>query len=317
MSASRSIALRRTHTLRGRFVVLAVATATLLAGPCPAHSDDAGPFAARPAGAAIHPGENDINLTAKDRPEALREVGFDQRIEEQVPLDVRLRDESGNEVRLGDFFGGDKPVILSLAYYSCPMLCGLHLQGLATSLKPLQLDAGKDFTVLTVSFDPRDTAESASAKKKDTLSRYGRTDAEQGWRFLTGDADQVAALTRAVGFRYQYDDKRGEYAHPAGIVLLTPDGRVSRYLFGLEFSPRDLRLGLVETAKGTIGTVIDQVLLFCFHYDPAMGRYSAIALNSVRVGGVLTILGLVAFIGTALRRDFTRRRAATHGTSGS
>lgn len=291
-------------------LLLGVATLALVAG---VRADD-GTFAARPGTAPVEPGTQ--TLTAQDRPAALREVGFDQRLDQQVPLDVQLRDETGRTVRLGDYFG-DKPVILSLAYYSCPMLCGLHLQGLASSLKPLRLDAGRDFTVLTVSFDPRDTPAAAAEKKKDTLSRYERQGAESGWHFLTGDADQLAALTRAVGFRYQYDEQRKEYAHPAGVVLLTPEGHVSRYLFGIDYSPRDLRLGLVESAAGKIGTLVDQVLLFCFHYDPAMGRYSAVALNSVRIGGVLTILGLAAFIGGALRRESVRRRAARHGTSAS
>ena len=295
---------------RSRRVALGTLLALAAGLPLAVRADDR-PFAAAPAVAAVHPGEPII--TAQDRPEALREVGFDQHLDALIPLDVRLRDEAGREVRLGDYFT-DKPVVLSLAYYSCPMLCGLHLQGLASSLKPLQFDAGKEFTVLTVSFDPRDTPERAAEKKKDTLSRYDRPGAEAGWHFLTGDADQVAALTRAVGFRYQYDEKRGEYAHPAGLVLLTPDGRIARYFFGVEYSPRDLRLGLVETAQGKIGTLVDQVLLFCFHYDPAMGRYSAVALNAVRAGGVLTILGLVAFIGSALRRESTRRRAERHGT---
>ena len=297
-----------------RWRTVAVLLALVACAPLAVRADD-GPFAARPAVSASQPGE--VVVTANDRPEALREVGFDQHLDEHVPLDVRLRDESGREVRLGDYFG-DKPVILSLAYYSCPMLCGLHLQGLASSLKPLQFSAGKDFTVLTVSFDPRDTPERATEKKKDSLSRYDRKGAEDGWHFLTGDAEQIAALTRAVGFRYQYDEKRGEFAHPAGLVLLTSDGRISRYFFGIEYSSRDLRLGLVETAQGKIGTVIDQVLLFCFHYDPAMGRYSAVTLNAVRAGGVLTILGLVAFIAGALWREISmRRRAQRHGISGS
>ncbi|MBM4244184.1 MAG: SCO family protein [Deltaproteobacteria bacterium] len=270
-------------------------------------------FAGQPGRVATQPGEQ--RLTASDRPAALREVGFDQKLDHEVPLDVQLRDEAGKPVRLGDYFGS-KPVILSLAYYSCPMLCGLHLNGLASSLKPLKLEPGQDFEIVTVSFDPRDTAEQAAVKKKDTLGRYERAGAESGWHFLTGDAEQVAALTEAVGFRYQYDEKRGEYAHPAGVVLLTPEGRVSRYLFGIEYSPRDLRLGLVESAQGKIGTLVDQVLLFCFHYDPAMGRYSAVALNSVRVGGVLTMLGLAVFIGGALRRE-SRRRTARHGTGAS
>jgi protein SCO1/2 len=298
---------RRASALAGALLLL------LAASPARA-ADDGSPFAAAPANAALHPGEQ--TLTATDRPEALREVGFDQKLEQQAPLDVRLRDESGRDVRLGDYFG-DQPVILSFAYYSCPMLCGLHLQGLASSLKPLQLEPGKDFTVVTVSFDPRDTAELAVKKKAETLGRYERAGAESGWHFLTGDADQVKTLTDAVGFRHQYDAARGEYAHPAGIVILTPEGRVSRYLFGVEYPPRDVRLGLVESAAGKIGTLVDQVLLFCFHYDPAMGRYSAIALNSVRAGGVLTILGLVAFVGVSLRREAVRRRAERNGTSAS
>lgn len=274
------------------------------------------PFGGAPGSGALRPADERFGMTASDRPAALRDVGFDQRLDAQVPLDVRLRDETGREVRLGDYFR-DKPVLLSLAYYSCPMLCTLHLHGLASSLKALSMSAGKEFTVLTVSFDPRDTPERAVQKKKETLERYGRAGAERGWHFLTGDAEQIAALTAAVGFRTQYDEARGEYAHPAGIVLLTADGRVSRYLFGVDLAPRDLRLGLVETAERKIGTLVDQVLLFCFHYDPAMGRYSGIALSSVRIGGVLTVLALVAFIGGALLRESSRRRAARHGAYGS
>lgn len=296
-----------------RIGALVLAAAVLLAhgAPTAARADDT--FEAQPGRAAIRPGE--ATITANDRPEALREVGFDQKLDQQVPLDLQFRDESGKSVRLGDFFG-TRPVVLSLAYFSCPMLCGLHLNGLASSLKPLRLEPGQDFEIVTVSFDPRDTPDKATVKKKDTLERYERRGAENGWHFLTGDAEQIRALTSAVGFRYQYDEKRGEFAHPAGVVLLTPEGHVSRYLFGIDYSPRDLRLGLVESAQGKIGTLVDQVLLFCFHYDPSMGRYSAIALNSVRVGGVLTLLGLVVFIGGALRRE-SRRRAARHGTSAS
>ena len=298
---------------RVRLATLVCALALATGGVARADEKDESAFASRPGRAEIQPGETRVSAT--DRPEALREVGFDQKLDQLVPLDVKLRDESGAQVRLGDYFGS-KPVVLSLAYFSCPMLCGLHLNGLASSLKPLKLEPGQDFEIVTVSFDPRDTPEKASVKKKETLERYERRGAENGWHFLTGDADQIQALTSAVGFRYQYDEKRGEFAHPAGVVLLTPDGHVSRYLFGIDYPPRDLRLGLVESAQGKIGTLIDQVLLFCFHYDPAMGRYSAIALNSVRVGGVLTLIGLAVFIGGALRRE-SRRRAARHGTSAS
>ncbi len=300
------------RTASRRFRVAALAGALLLAcGGVARANEDESALASQPGRTELRPGETTI--TANNRPEALREVGFDQKLDQLVPLDIELRDESGNEVRLGDYFGS-KPVVLSLAYFSCPMLCGLHLNGLASSLKPLKLEPGQDFEIVTVSFDPRDTPATASVKKKETLERYERRGAEKGWHFLTGDADQIQALTSAVGFRFQYDEKRGEFAHPAGVVLLTPEGRVSRYLFGIDYSPRDLRLGLVESAQGKIGTLIDQVLLFCFHYDPAMGRYSAIALNSVRVGGILTLVGLAVFIGGALRRE-SRRRAARHGTS--
>ncbi|MEW6272682.1 MAG: SCO family protein [Thermodesulfobacteriota bacterium] len=288
--------------------------AVLLATAGPVVAADDAPFAAPPGRAALQPGDETFGMTAGDRPAALRDVAFDQRLDEQVPRDVRLRDESGREVRLGDYLT-DKPVILSLAYFSCPMLCPLHQQGLASSLKPLGFGAGRDFTVLTVSFDPRDTPEVAREKKREVLERYGRDGAVHGWHFLTGDAAELERLTRAVGFRYQYDEKRGEYAHPSGIVLLTADGRVSRYLFGIEFSPRDLRLGLVETAERKIGSVVDQALLFCFHYDPAMGRYSAVALNAVRIGGALTVLAMVVLIGGALLRETSRRRAARHGIS--
>lgn len=297
---------------RFRAAILAGALVLAWSGVVRADEDES-TFASQPGRAEMRPGE--ATITANNRPEALREVGFDQKLDQQVPLDVKLRDESGNEVRLGDYFGS-RPVVLSLAYFSCPMLCGLHLNGLASSLKPLKLEPGQDFEIVTVSFDPRDTPATASVKKKETLERYERRGAENGWHFLTGDAEQIQLLTSAVGFRFQYDEKRGEFAHPAGVVLLTPEGHVSRYLFGIDYSPRDLRLGLVESAQGKIGTLIDQVLLFCFHYDPAMGRYSAIALNSVRVGGILTLVGLAVFIGGALRRE-SRRRAARHGTSAS
>ncbi|HEY8514006.1 MAG TPA: SCO family protein [Candidatus Binatia bacterium] len=279
-----------------------------------ASSAESAPFAGQPSRAVLKPGDESFGLTANDRPESLREVGFDQYLDAQVPRDIRLRDENGREVRLGDYLT-DKPVILSLAYFSCPMLCDLHQQGLASSLKPLSFSAGKEFEVLTVSFDPRDTPEVAREKKQHVLARYDREGAADGWHFLTGDAGEIERLTRAVGFRYQYDEKRGEFAHPAGLVMLTPDGRIARYFFGLEFSPRDLRLGLVETTQRKIGNVVDQVLLFCFHYDPAMGRYSAVALNSVRVAGALTVLALVGLIGGALLREGSRRRAERHGAS--
>ena len=241
-------------------------------------------------------------LPASVRPEALRDVGFDQRLDESIPLDLTFRDEAGRPVTLGSLFRG-RPVILNLAYYRCPMLCTLVLNGLLSSMRALPFDVGKEFDVLTVSFDPEDTPEQATQKKATYLGEYRRPGAEAGWHFLTGDAASIEALARAVGFRYHYDPDRKEFAHAAGIAVLTPAGRIARYFFGVEFSPRDLKFGLMEAAEGRIGSPIDQLLLFCFHYDPSSGRYTTAVLTVVRAGGVLTLLILAAFIAWAVRRE--------------
>jgi protein SCO1/2 len=241
-------------------------------------------------------------LPAGVRPEALRDVGFDQRLDESIPLDLTFRDEAGRPVTLGSLFRG-RPVILNLAYYRCPMLCTLVLNGLLSSMRALPFDVGKEFDVLTVSFDPEDTPEQATQKKATYLGEYRRPGADAGWHFLTGDAASIEALARAVGFRYHYDPDRKEFAHAAGIAVLTPAGRIARYFFGVEFSPRDLKFGLMEAAEGHIGSPIDQLLLFCFHYDPSSGRYTTAVLTVVRAGGVLTLLILAAFIAWAVRRE--------------
>ena len=239
-------------------------------------------------------------------PEALQ-VGFDQNLGGQVPLDLEFRDEEGRAVRLGDLFGG-RPVILSLAYYGCPMLCGMALQGIASSLKTLSFDAGREFEVVTVSFDPRETPAQARDRKTQSIDLYGRPGASQGWRFLTGDAEPIRALTRAVGFRYVWDAEQKQFAHPTGIVLLTPKGRIARYFFGVEYAPKDLRLGLVEAADERIGTLADRLLLLCYRYDPKTGRYSGLAITLIRVGGIGTLVALVAGITTAVVRE--KRRGA-------
>jgi protein SCO1/2 len=262
---------------------------------------------APPATAQRPPQRVDVHGTAAGLPEPLREVGFDQKLGEAVPLDLAFRDADGRAVTLGDFFDG-RPVALSLVYYDCPMLCPLTLSGLAQSLKPLELSAGDEFQVVTVSFDPTEGPETARAARDRYLPLYGRAGAEEGWHFLTGTQASIDRLTDAVGFRYTYDAERGEYAHAAGLVVLTPDGRVGRYFFGTDHPARDLRLGLIESAGGTIGDAIDQVLLYCFHYDPATGRYGAATWNLVRAGGAATVLALVGFIVVMLRRE--RRRAA-------
>lgn len=244
-----------------------------------------------------------------DSPPLLEQVDFEQRLGNQVPLDLVFRDEAGETVRLGDYFQG-KPVILTLSYYECPMLCTLVLNGLVSALRVLRFDLGKEFVAINVSFNPRESPELAAAKKAAYLKEYRRPGAERGWHFLTGDEGSIRQLTEAVGFRYAWDDKSQQYAHATGLVVLTPGGRIARYFYGVEFSPRDLRFGLIEAADGKIGSPVDKVLLYCFHYDPATGRYSAIALNSVRIGGVLTLAALVTFIVVMLRRE---RRSAAAG----
>jgi protein SCO1/2 len=244
----------------------------------------------------------DSVMPGNTMPGPLREVRYDQRLGEAVPLDLAFRDEAGRAVRLGDYFGR-RPVILVLAYYRCPMLCDLVLQGVETGLKPLSLEPVKDFDVVVASIDPNETPQQATAKKREILARYGRPRTAAGWHFLTGPQPSIARLANAVGFRYVYDRERNEFAHAAGIVILTPEGRISRYLFGVEYPARDLRLSLIESAGGAIGNVVDQVLLYCFHYDPAIGRYSAVTLNIVRLGAVATVAGLVLLIVLLRRRE--------------
>jgi len=244
-------------------------------------------------------------------PEALRamftDVGFDQRLEAQVPLDLTFRDETGRTVRLQEYFGR-KPVILSLVYYNCATLCPMILDGLVRSLTPVSFDIGKEFAILTVSFDPRDTPALAAAKKAEYVRRYQRPGAAEGWHFLTGEETAIQKLTRAVGFHYVYDARTDQFAHAAGIVMLTPQGKVARYFYGLDFPPRDLRLGLIETAASTIGTPVDQVWLYCYHYDPLTGKYGLVVMNVLRLAGLGTVLALGAFILLTLRRE---RRAPT------
>jgi protein SCO1/2 len=241
-------------------------------------------------------------------PPILQRVDFEQRLGTQVPLDLPFRDETGRTVRLGDYFQG-KPVVLTLSYYECPMLCTLVLNGLTSALRALRFDLGKEFVAINVSFNPRETPELAAAKKATYLKEYRRPGSEAGWHFLTGDEESIRRLTEAVGFQYAWDERNQQYAHATGLVVLTPGGQIARYFYGVEFSPRDLRFALIEAAQGKIGSPVDKLLLYCFHYDPSTGRYSALALNSIRIGGVLTVAALISFIVVMLRRE---RRAATN-----
>jgi protein SCO1/2 len=256
----------------------------------------AGPLSAPPPGKA-----------ATDRLPILKDVGIDQKLDGSVPMDLAFVDENGHDVKLGDYFG-HRPVVLALVYYQCPMLCTLVLNGLVGSIEGMNFTAGQEYDVVAVSFDPSETPTLAANKKAAYLTRYGRPGAEAGFHFLTGRPESIRALTSAVGFRYAYDPTIQQFAHPAAITVLTPAGRISRYLYGIEFAPRDVRLALVEAADGRIGTVVDQALLYCYHYDPLSGRYATTIMNVIRIGGVLTLAVLGTFVVTALRRE--RRPAA-------
>ena len=243
-------------------------------------------------------------------PDILENVGLDQKLGSQVPLDLEFLDESGQRVTLGQYFG-ENLVILTLVYYECPMLCTLILNGTVRALRAMNFSAGQEFQIVTVSINPEETPSIASTKKAQYLESYRREGAENGWHFLTGTEDQIRPLADAVGFRYAYDPESGEYAHAAGIMVLTPEGKVARYFYGVEYSPRDIRLGLVEASSNQIGSPVDQVLLFCYHYNPLTGTYTFTILSILRVAGVLTILGLGLLLFVLLRKDRSREARAS------
>ncbi len=245
------------------------------------------------------------------RPGILNKIAIDQRIGDKVPLDLPLTDEAGQPVTLGDYFG-NRPVILALVYYECPMLCTQVLNGLVTALGVMNFEVGREFDVVAVSFNPKEGPGLASQKKAAYVKRYGRPQSAAGWHFLTGSPDSIKRLTEAVGFKYEYDEKIGQYAHGAGIEVLTPKGVLSRYFYGIEFSARDIRFGLIEASEERIGSRIDDVLLFCYHYDPATGTYGAAMLNLVRLGGIATVAALVVFITMSLRRERATAHEAAH-----
>ena len=247
---------------------------------------------------------------ATERPAALREVGIDQKLNQQLPLDARFKDANGNDVTLGQYFGTGRPVVLALVYYDCPMLCTQVLNGMTGALQTLNLNAGKDFDVIALSFDPRETPKLAKAKKIAYMSRYGRPGTEHGWHFLTGSDDQIKRVTNAVGFRYTFDESIGQFAHGAAITILTPDAKISRYLYGIDYGGRDLRFALVEASNGKVGTTVDRALLYCYHWDPTTGRYGFVVMNIIRGAGILTILGFGTFIVVSLRRERRVARAA-------
>ncbi len=282
--------------IASRFLALALAASTL----------------AIPAHAQMNNGV--MSPPANSLPPRLQNVGIEQHLDAQVSPDLVFLDESGKPVKLGDYFGR-KPLILNLVYYNCTMLCGEALAGLSSAMKLVKFDVGNQFDVITVSFDPRETPEMAAAKKADYVKRYGRPGAAAGWHFLTGQPESINALTKTVGFNYQYDPKNHQYAHATAILLLTPQGRISRYFYGIDFPPKDLRMGLVEASQGKIGNAVDAVLLFCYHYDPETGKYGAMVGNILRLGAALTILLLGGLLFILWRLDLSAAKSAAARTA--
>jgi protein SCO1/2 len=255
--------------------------------------------------------KQEAGMTSSTIPAALREIGFDQNLDKHIPLDTAFKDEAGQTVKIGDYFG-TRPVVMVFAYYDCPMLCTLVINGLASALDVLSLEPGKDFEIVTVSFDPRDTPATAAAKKAAYIARYKRPGAAVSWHFLTGEQASIDRLTQAAGFRYVWDQETKQFAHPAGVIVLTPDGRLARYLFGIEYGPRDLRYAIVEASSGKVGSAADSLLLYCYHYDPMTGRYGVAIMRVVRIAAAATFLALGTFIVVMVRSE--KRRTARGST---
>jgi protein SCO1/2 len=250
-----------------------------------------------------------IALLASNAPPTLPgNVSIAQKLNTRVPMELMFRDETGKVVRLREYFGGKRPVVLQFVYYRCPMLCPIVLDGTTEALTNLKYDIGKEYDVLTVSIDPRDTPTAAARMKEKYVKRYGRLGSAPGWHFLTANETAIKQLTDAVGFQFAYDSKMDQFAHGAALLVLTPDGRTSRYFYGFEYKPRDLRLAIFEAGEGKIGSVADQLLLLCFHYDPKVGKYSRDALLFARAGGVTTMLALGGFIFVMIRKERTEKR---------
>lgn len=229
-------------------------------------------------------------------PDALQTVGIEQRLGESLPIDVKFRNENGKDVALGEFLNSGRPAVLALVYYECPMLCNQVLNGLTGSLKGVSLDPGKDYDVIAISFDARENEKPglAANKRQSYIERFGRKGTDGGWHFLTGDQAAIDAVTKAVGFKYEWDEKSNQFAHASGVMIVTPEGRLSHYFYGIDYSPKDVKLGLIEAADKKIGSVADKLLLYCYHYDPSTGKYGFAVLNAMRTGAIVTLLGMGA-----------------------
>lgn len=238
-------------------------------------------------------------------PDALKKVGIEQKLGDQLPLETELKDEDGNPVKLGNYFNTGRPVILALVYYECPMLCNQVLNGLTGSLKGMSFEAGREFDVVAISFNARENEKPDLAKNKKAsyMERYGHPGAEKGWHFLTGTQESIDAVTKAAGFSYYWDDKSSQFAHAAAIMIVTPSGKLSRYFYGIDYAPKDVKFGIMESAESKVGNRAEQLLLYCYHYDPATGKYGLAILNVIRLGGIATLIGLGAMIFVFWRRN--------------
>lgn len=298
----RSAGTRKSRTISCRIVFssLLLSAASVLA-----HAQPGVPMPSSP----LYGARPETGPVATGLPAPLKQVGIDQKLNGQVPLDAVFKDEHGREVRFGDYFKG-KPVVLAFVYYSCPMLCNQVLNGMLSSFRRVTLNVGEQFEVVTVSFDPRETPQLAAAKKQTYVKAYNRPSAEAGWHFLTGDEANIKRLTEAAGFRYTWDEATKQFAHASGIMVVTPEGKLARYFYGVEYSPRDVRLGLVEASQNQIGSVADTLMLYCFHYDPATGKYGAVVMNIVKVGGVLMIGAMAGLLFVLIKKGARTQLAA-------
>ena len=298
----------------GTYIIYLSVCLTVLAFPAYLYGQGGGFGGQPPSGGWTGTTAGPAAMEANAALAILNDVGIDQNIGKQIPLDLSFRDESGNQVTLKELYRG-KPVILTLVYYDCPMLCTDVLNGLNRSLRPLDFSAGEEFDIITVSFDPRETPTLASEKKHQYVTSYGRDGTTEGWRFLTGEPESIKALTDAVGFRYTYDDDAEQFAHGSSIMVTTPVGVVSHYFFGIEYPPNHLRLALIEASEEKLGSLYDQVALYCFHYDPKTGKYGMVIMNVIRLSGLATVVVMGSFMFVMIRRD--RRRKGTSTTTES
>jgi len=278
--------------VRGKFAAhLVIGLALLLAASGPAFAQKSEHYSSP----LYSPRKYDPTISeANGIPEPLKKVGIEQRLGEQLPLDAEFRDENGKTVKLGEYFNSGRPVIVAFVYFECPMLCNQVLNGLTGSLKGISFDAGKDFDVVAISFDAReyDSTEIARNKKLGYMERYGRPGTEKGWHFLTGRQESIDKVTSAAGFSYEWDEKTNQFAHAAAVIVTTPDGKLSRYHYGIDYAPRDLKFSLMESGNSRVGNPAEQLLLYCYHYDPASGKYGLAILNVIRLGGIATLVGM-------------------------